>query len=483
MIDSNNIDNYGLLYSCFSQHVFGTAKTLIKELKAYYRRIPGYRPGCLTSDLLDIIENNEFTDIDVPLLNSVFIKNAKTPEEVNAIMGEIVKYKSYTKQQIAPTKQLLRDIASTMVITKASELYPNPTEYLKFLRTVDLKVEADDVLTTQTLLDLSPEKMVAEQGKTWKTPWNEINGCFRPFLSLPNALYAVSAAPGTGKSLMVQNLALCMAGQGARVHMLILGDLSERDIVCRMASMTKGVPFEESLADLPGSLEFLQQQFGDRISMSILPSGVLTPPEYLEYIKEKPYDVLIIDYDSNFKNEAVTDSMYLAGGELYDSLTQLSKDRLVFVVSQPKVFSWSQEVIGLGDLAESSRKAHIIDALFTISKCPDSNQSVGIIHIAKNRRGRVGDKFPYVRLGNGRFRIIPKGVYDYIKVQPDHKEWMDSEIDQYVMAYNQSYNQIQSQVSAAMQNIQSGGGVTGGQVMNGQPQPQALKGVRNPFGK
>lgn len=470
-----NIDNYGLLYSCFNQHVFGTAKSLIKELKSYYRRTPGFRAGNLTSDLLDVIETCEFTDIDAPLMNSLFIKNNKTQEEANAIMGEIMKYKSYSKQQIAPTKNVLRDLASTVVITRASELYQNPTEYLKYLRTVDLKVESDDLMTTQSLMDLAPERLVAEGGKTWKTPWDEINNCFRPACGLSRGLYAATASPGTGKSLFVEAIALCMAGQGARVHILILGDLSERDLVCRMAAISKGVPFEETMSNVPGSLDYLRSQFGDRISMTVLPSGVLEPEEYIEYIKDKPYDCLIIDYDSCFKNAMVTESMYLAGSNLYDGLTTLSTDRVVFVVSQPRVGSWINEVIGLGDLAESSRKAHIIDALFTISRCPDSNQACGIIHIAKNRRGRVGDKFPYVRLCNGRFRIIPKGVYDYIKVQPEHKEWTDAEIDMYVAAYNQNYHQIQGQVNQAIQQ----GMPNVIQQVTGQPN----KGSKSPFAK
>lgn len=450
------MDNIDLVYSFFSQFTFKIAKDNIDLIMSYFRRqIPGGRNGNkLIFDLLEAIKSNKFEDIDYPLFNEILARNGKTAAESQYILSEILRWKQYSKEQLEPTRRLIKELISTTIIQRANELFPNDsTGYLKYIKSSDINIESNDMLFTQSFMDLDDALVTAEIGVRWQTPWKQINDCFRPALGLSPALYCVTAPPGTGKSLFLANIACCVASQGAKVHLLILGDLSQKDLVIRMSSILSGNSFETSASNISESLKILQNHFGTNISMTVLPSGKLKPEEYLEFISDKQFDVLIVDYDSNFLNEQVTENMYLAGGTLYDGLTTLSKNKVVLVASQPKIYSWSQEVIGLGDLSESSRKAHIIDALFAISKCPDSNQSCGIINIAKNRRGRDNIKFPYVRLNNGRFKLIPKGVYEYIKNVQEYHDWLDSEIDQYILSYTQHESTIQKQVQSKMANL------------------------------
>lgn len=471
----NQID---IVFSFLNQYCFKSAKDNIELLSSYFRRnVPGGRVGNpLLFDLLDTIKFHEFEDIDVPMIQELMIKENKTPAEASMILQEIMKYKSYTKEQTIPTRRIISDLCSSAILNRATELFANePTKQMEYIKKSNVQVDVEDLLLSKTFLDLDENTMVADSNIAWKTPWPEINDCFQPIQGWSPALYCVSSAPGIGKSLCLHQLAVCMAGQGAKVHILVLGDLSEKDLCVRMASIVSGEPFEVCAKNLKESLGLLRRQFGDRISMTVMPSAVVSPEQYIEFIKDGDFDILIVDYDGNFKNDRVLDSMYLAGGELYDSLTLLSKEKVVIVASQPKVYSWNQEIIGLGDLSESSRKAHIIDFLLTFSRAPGSNQACGIMNIAKNRRGRVGDKFYYVRLNNGRFKIIPKGVYEYIKDLPEHHEWSDSEIDRLVDGYKAQLTTINNTMATMMP--QQGGPV------GSKPQLQTSpkKTVKNPF--
>jgi hypothetical protein len=80
-------------------------------------------------------------------------------------------------------------------------------------------------------------------------------------------------------------------------------------------------------------------------------------------------------------------------------------------------------------LAESSRKSQIVDAIITIGRCPNTPNHIGVMKIAKNRRGEVGDKSHYIRLSNGRFRLISSLLYSEIKNLPMKRNYLDGDID------------------------------------------------------
>ena len=84
--------------------------------------------------------------------------------------------------------------------------------------------------------------------------------------------------------------------------------------------------------------------------------------------------------------------------------------------------------------------------------------------IPKARRGRVGSKSYVIRLNNGRFKDIPKGVYDQLRVETEEREYSEPEIDQMIHAYNMQSNRLQNNVQA---------------IQNGLKQASAQK---SPFG-
>lgn len=57
-------------------------------------------------------------------------------------------------------------------------------------------------------------------------------------------------------------------------------------------------------------------------------------------------------YDGNLKRDGSDDSMYDYFGHVYEVLTKLSADqRLIYVLSQPKVYAYSK-IIELSDIGK-----------------------------------------------------------------------------------------------------------------------------------
>lgn len=98
---------------------------------------------------------------------------------------------------------------------------------------------------------------------------------------------------------------------------------------------------------------------------------------------------IIVDYDENLAKES--DSMYESGGTLYNkvALFAVLNKSAILIAAQPKPSYWSNEVIPMEAVAESSKKQKIIDMMLTIGK-PNQHGPIGTLNVAKNRRGRDG---------------------------------------------------------------------------------------------
>jgi hypothetical protein len=182
----------------------------------------------------------------------------------------------------------------------------------------------------------------------------------------------------------------------------------------------------------------------------------VTVDEYIDYMMERlnEFDVLFVDYDSNFRQTQI-DNMYKEGGYIYDNLTKLTKaGKLVFIASQPKIGAWRNEVLELTDAGESSRKQHNVDVMITISRgLPGYNPNhIGRMKIAKNRRGEEGTEVPYIRLNNGRFRILTETVYSIIKGISEKRNYTDDDINKLLATDNS--NRLRANGSAPITQAQ-----------------------------
>jgi hypothetical protein len=86
------IENLQLLYSCFNQFVFQSAKDNIKDLQYYFDTNPNTTGNRLVDNLLDAIKTYDLQSIGAPLFQSILMKSGKNQQEVDKIMGEILKY-------------------------------------------------------------------------------------------------------------------------------------------------------------------------------------------------------------------------------------------------------------------------------------------------------------------------------------------------------------------------------------------------------
>lgn len=269
-----------------------------------------------------------------------------------------------------------------------------------------------------------------------------------------------------GKTLFSISECLNMTLQGARTHYLALGDMNQKDFVQRMGAMYSGYTFGDTMLKLPEIYPQLKAALGGRFNLTILPAAQTTVDEYIEYMisKADEYDVLFVDYDSNFK-PTQADNMYKEGGYIYDNLTKLTKlGKLVFVAAQPKIGSWRNETLELTDAGESSRKQHNVDIMITISKggMTYNPNHIGRMKIAKNRRGEEGVEVPYIRLNNGRFRILTETLYSKLKGIAERRNYTDSDINQMLemeqqamMSQSNQVHQQQSSHNNPQQNSQS----------------------------
>lgn len=240
-----------------------------------------------------------------------------------------------------------------------------------------------------------------------------------------------------GKSLFCMGEALTMAMAGAKVHYIALGDLKPKDFVVRMGAVYSGASFADVQLNLQSIYKALNNAVGDRLGLTIVPSAKVSADQYIEYIKDKDYDVLFIDYDSNFLSSAA-DNLYSEYGKIYDRLTELSGiGKLVFIASQPTKPSWKYEEINMEDIGESARKVHSADVIITIGRVITSRNHLGIMKIAKNRRGEEGVAQPYIRLNNGRFIPLPDEVYENLKQIKDKRMFSEGDINQLIIQNSQ----------------------------------------------
>ena len=461
------MDNLDFILSLFNQYCFNDAKNNIESLEYYANINPALSGNTLVQSLLGAIKNYSFDSIDLPLFQSILMKDRKTPQEQQRIVNDFLKWKGYGKQQMAPTKKYLEDIIAGAIISKANSKFPNdPTGYLNYLKQSNIKIDRSEVLSSQSFDKIDINTIVAsESSKRFKSYFDWVNCQFEPYHEVEfGQMCIISAPPGTGKTLWMMTEALNLAMTTKfKILYVSLGDMNLRDFIVRMGAIQTGLSFGEAARNIGSIYETLRQFTGDRLHISINPAGTVGVEDLVEYVLANSYDAVFLDYDSNLKMEGSSNSMYLDYGTIYNSLTKLTIEGLfVEIGSQPNKLVWKEPTFELGDLGESSRKGHTTDMAITIGKYPGPNHC-GLVKMAKNRRGEEGDTQGYIRLGNGRFRIIPPSLAEQLSGN-QKAFYTDSDIDQMIGMYNKN---LQSMTS--VQSKPGGLGKVGNPFLNKKP--------------
>ena len=438
---TNGITNEGFVLSLFNQYLFQRAKNSIENIEYYFSTNPSTSGNPLIEELIKAIKDYSFESIGEPLFRSILMKCRKSDVESDQILSEVIKWKSFSKEEIKPAETYLKNIIRTAIITKANHLFNNdPSGYIRYIKDYDVGISDLDIFSATNFNNLDINSIVADSGNGFVTTnINFLNEAFQPMRALERGqLGIICAPPGVGKSLEAMNLALWMASQGEKVLFVCLGDNNMKDFIVRMGSIALGITFAEAYQNLNYVYMSLRNMVGDNLEVSINPAGVVSADDIVEKAKSNNYSVIFIDYDSNIKGACDGDSMYLSMGNIYNKFTELTLDgKLVFICSQPKNGVW-KSFIRLSDIGESSRKQHACDFCITISDLLEDNPNhIYYMSLVKARRGEVGSGAYMIRI-QGRFIEIPKLVYDNIANVDGKMDYTEATINQMVEDYKKN---------------------------------------------
>ena len=108
-------------------------------------------------------------------------------------------------------------------------------------------------------------------------------------------------------------------------------------------------------------------------------------------------------------------------------------------------------MIGLADIGESKRKQETADFIVTISNtAPNCPNHIYTAYIPKARRGRVGTKKYLIRI-EGRFKEIPRGVYDQLAQETEEIDYTLQDIDRMVAEFERQQASINNMVQQKVQ--------------------------------
>ena len=199
---NNYMENLDLVYSLFNQYVFTEAKNNIDLIEYYFQTRHATIGNKLIESLLDSVRKYPLEALDLPLFQALLIKDGKNDAEQQKILGDIIKWKRYDKTQIEPTRKLIRDICATSIISQANSLYPNnPSDYLKHLKQVDLRVDHSDVMTISDFDKIDVDSMIADGvGAGYPSRYGWINDAFEPLNKYELGQIVMISAPQIGRA-------------------------------------------------------------------------------------------------------------------------------------------------------------------------------------------------------------------------------------------------------------------------------------------
>lgn len=395
-----------LLYGLFNEFVFSEAKMNYEYLNLYYTSDPYLKVNPLIGKFLGLIKNHKFSDITETTFISLLAEDKRSDDEIKDILNKIKLYKSYTKEQAITFREYLKKICYKAYLDQIKYISEgDPISYVDGIKKFEYKSNHSDSLSIKNFSELDISDLIFRySAEGYSSRYEFINNSFTCKGYIPGQIVQVVGSPSTGKSLFLQGEAVNFINQGKKVHYLALGDMNELDFAIRMTCMMALKPKWVVESDIYTYYNMYKSQFQEYLGVTIIPSGYVTAGDYVDWIIQRlnEFEILIIDYDSNFKQDPGL-SMYDQGGATYDLLTRLTREgKLVFVAAQPKICYFGAEKLPLDAAGESSRKQHISDMIITLGKRSDSTMRMGYMCIVKNRRGDNAEQ-PWIGTNEGLF--------------------------------------------------------------------------------
>lgn len=364
-------------------------------------------------------ESTKADEINENTLLLALTDSGSNLNEIKYFYENIEKARRFTDKEITQYRDYFKLRCENNIINSANELKTSK-ERIDYIKEHEYKSQFSTKITLTSFSEAASIEEDVTNSAGFSSSVDLLNRVSPSGSYQKPALVAVAAPPGSGKSnfLMAEAIQACRAGK--RVHYLAAGDLISGDFKTRMSTICNRISLSEFYSKPQHYIKEAEKVLGEKFVFSCVPSRQINSEEYLNYMKAvvDKFDVFIVDYDSNIGTTA--ESMYDAGGQLYDALTELSRmdgGKVVFVASQPKIFDYKNEKIGLESLAESSRKQQIVDMVVTIGSHPKSGTHCGYISVVKNRRGAKGSS-PYIRSSSLQLVEISQDKYDIVGNNP-----------------------------------------------------------------
>jgi hypothetical protein len=368
------------------------------------------------SDVAKALSNefrNQFPSLSEPLLRS-YLADKLISQEIQVFVDQVEAFRNV--EDPSEISQITKSVFHYYMVRRAHAIISNTMEdvplMLRKLR--EIPEVLSGTIKPQALGDMDPAKVREEDigGEDGVIPTNfKIIKQSTPYNGyLPGQVVQWVAPPGVGKSAAMLYEVCGMTVAGFSVLWVALGDLVRYDFISRYTAVVTQVPFFDVAVKPEKYFNEEVKTVAKNLDIVTVPSKTISAQEVLEYLENcgKRYDVVVLDYDSNFKVQS--DNMYEAGGEVYDVATQMArpqsqKARLVFIASQPKIHFWDKEELPEESAGESARKQHIIDMMITLGRSQSQHQC-GIMAIPKVRRGTPNKKTPYQVTNYGHFKEI-----------------------------------------------------------------------------
>jgi hypothetical protein len=223
-------------------------------------------------------------------------------------------------------------------------------------------------------------------------------------------------------TFMIQEAAAAV-DQGFKVAHIFLGDFSEYDGLCKFMSCVTG-ELMSNVVNAPILFQKRCEAWLKNWRVAAFPAGSLDTNEVVSYArnfrKKFPFDMLVIDYDSNIRPPEDA-GMYETGGVMYSAFKGFGQQEgpVVIIGAQPKIAFWDDEILNHTSAAESSRKQHVVDVMITAGRCKE-HKKVGTVHLPLVRRGESAG-IARVRFDDFHSRISEITQHDYDNIIKDHK--------------------------------------------------------------
>lgn len=428
------------LYLTFlNPRVFREVKQNIELLRKYNRTY--IQNNLVHKWILDFIESTSINELTTPNISIEVDANALemglTAVEADDIKNKLIEYHELDNSDHITT--IIKTIRSVVFRAKLDEIQSQHSSVEDMFRAIS-EFQYDEVdklgLVTKPLKisQLSETDIVEHKLTTlFRTRLPALNKCF-PCNGIPTGqLIQVVGSPGSGKSLLMMDLAMHCAGKGdkdvdgneyerakpiSKALYIALGDLKQYNFIVRLASLLEGDSLDNSTIDQLEAYRKLKanKEVDDRFSYLIYESGEINIDQLCQIIDDNlnDYDLFIVDYDGNLDESS--DSMYTQGHLVYKALSKypLKYNKTVIIGSQPSRGYWKNEILPLECAAESSKKQQHVDCMITIGLY-DNPYGIpcGKISVVKNRNGSKVT-FNYVRANNGAFVQVSNMTYlDY----------------------------------------------------------------------